>query len=409
MASGVRTQESEPQPKPVLGNRNLLVIVLGCTVSAAGTSMALTTILLHLEANGASAWAVTGALVAETAPTVVLAPVAGYVVDRFGPRVLIVASSLWQFTACVGIALAPPIWTIYVLVFSMGCAAAVSGPTFVVLLPRLVGDDRVPQALSLLSTTTRTAAVAGPALAGFLYETAGITGPFLVNAASYVALTTAGIALRIRRPCRRTGSAARFRPLDGMATMFGQPTLRSLALVLIGFSATLQVLSVVQVYLVRDTFAQSAATYGTLVSIWTLAALAGSATAGVLKTDLWLKRGFSISAGLLVQTVLMIAAVPVLPVTFAAFALGGFANGVFGVAAASLLVRHTPRAERGRAVAILNGLTQGAALAAYGVGGVLASALPPRQVYGVAGVIATLLLMATLPSLLRTPTRRNHS
>ena len=67
-----------PALKLILGQRNFMILIGGCTVSAAGSAMAVTAILLHLEAADSGPWAVTSVLIAQTAPTVLLAPIAGY-------------------------------------------------------------------------------------------------------------------------------------------------------------------------------------------------------------------------------------------------------------------------------------------------------------------------------------------
>jgi MFS family permease len=385
---------------PVRRNRDLLVVVAGCTVSVVGAAMASTTLFLHLAAIGAGTWAITGVLTAQAVPTVLLAPLAGQLVDRCGARAIIIASSGWQAATCLGIAARPPTWLLLLLVAGLGSGTAAAGPAFVTLLSQLVHRDQITRAISLLTTATGTAAVAGPALAGVMFEATGLTGAFLIDGVSCLAVTASAALIRTRRSPDRT-SNPRIRALDGLRTLFGDPTLRRLAVVLVGFSTTLQAVEIVEVYLVRETLGQPAAVYGGLVSTWTVTALLGSALAGLIRTLATLSKLFAGSSVVLVGSILAVAAVPVLPAVFAAFAVGGLANGMLTVTAMSLLTRYAPEAERGRVVAMLNGLVRGGGLGALALGGVLASTLDPRQVYGLAGLAAGALLAVVLPSMLR--------
>src|SRR5690606_4319528 len=63
-------------------------------------------------------------------------------------------------------------------------------------LPRLVRPEVLPSALGLHGTTSATARLAGPALGGLLYATAGPAVCFLVNGAGHLVAALTLLAIR---------------------------------------------------------------------------------------------------------------------------------------------------------------------------------------------------------------------
>jgi MFS family permease len=99
--------------------------------------------------------------------------VAGLIVDRFDSRLLMVLTSGWQAAACLGLAFCTNLALVFPLVFAVGCGSVVGGPTFSALLPRIVGEDRIAAAVSVIGTSNGVAMMAGPGVAGLLYAVSG--------------------------------------------------------------------------------------------------------------------------------------------------------------------------------------------------------------------------------------------
>jgi MFS family permease len=74
----------------------------------------------------------------------------------------------------------------------------------------------------------------------------------------------------------------------------------------------------------------------------------------------------------------------------AAGALTGMGNGVVNVTSGTLITAAAKPAERGRVAAVMNGATSGCLVAAYVVGGAVASVLSPREVFLAGGCLAML-------------------
>src|SRR5690242_10684170 len=87
--------------------------------------VAVTALLLDFHDRGAGAWAVAGLLAAGALPIVLLAPIAGSVVDRFDSRSLLVVSSLWQAAACALLAFVTQPQLVLALAAMNACGTAV--------------------------------------------------------------------------------------------------------------------------------------------------------------------------------------------------------------------------------------------------------------------------------------------
>jgi len=86
-------------------------------------------------------------------------------------------------------------WTIVALSVVVGLTDALSMPSFQSIVPSIVAREDVGRGLALNSTQFSLSRIFGPAIAGALISTVGITACFVVNAASYVPFI--GVALWI--------------------------------------------------------------------------------------------------------------------------------------------------------------------------------------------------------------------
>lgn len=84
--------------------------------------------------------------------------------------------------------------------FALGTGAAFAGPAWQSVVPHLVPKRDLPAAIALNSAGFNLARAIGPAIGGLLIGAAGIAAPFLVNAASFVAVIAAFWFWRRPRP-----------------------------------------------------------------------------------------------------------------------------------------------------------------------------------------------------------------
>src|ERR687896_1515529 len=88
----------------LLGRRDFLLIFVAFALSSLGDYVALITLTLRVEALTGSGWAVAALLLTGLVPPVVLAPVAGLLVDRLETVRVLVLAALLQAAVAVGLA-----------------------------------------------------------------------------------------------------------------------------------------------------------------------------------------------------------------------------------------------------------------------------------------------------------------
>jgi MFS family permease len=378
--------------------RDLWLVVLAKSVSLLGDELAAVTLLLRLQSHGAQPPAIAALLIAAMLPLLLLAGPVGRLVDRVDSRRLLVTSSLAQGALCVALAYTSGTAAVLGLVAALGVGQAVNGATWQALLPTIVGTEQLPRAIGLSQAGMTIAVIAAPALAGILTGSYGARLPLLLDAASFLAITGAGLFITARR-----GSA----PAEAGATKGGglrivraDPLLRMLFGLLALFVTLGAMVNVVDVFLVRETLHASTTWYGLVGATYGLGALTGSLLGGRrLRGQLPLARAFAGAAAALAAGLAAMAVVPnvqfALPVSFGT----GAANGVLNLALGSLVMGRAAADARGRVGAVLNGVASGTQLAAFALSGLLAAVLTPREIFalaGLSGLLAPLLFSRRL-------------
>jgi len=175
-------------------------------LSASGTmtqGVAASWLLFRLTGNGVDL----GLLTACTfAPSLVLGPYAGALVDRVDRRKLLILTQILllglaaMLAAIIGSGVVRP-WMLFAVSTLTGIVAALDSTARQVYVIDLVGTDRVASAVSLYEVILSVSRIAGPALGGALLATVGAGACCAANAASYLAPL---VVLLLHRPAYRT-------------------------------------------------------------------------------------------------------------------------------------------------------------------------------------------------------------
>ncbi|MDT4978305.1 MAG: hypothetical protein QOG07_184 [Pseudonocardiales bacterium] len=377
--------------------RDLWLVVVAKSVSLLGDEVAAVALVLRLQSHGAQPIAIAALLIAAMLPLLLLAGIVGRLVDRYDSRVLLVVSSLAQGALCVLLAYTTDTGVVLGLVAALGAGQAVNGATWQALVPTIVGTEQLPKALGLAQAGTTIAGIAAPALAGLLTGLYGARVPLLLDAATFLAITAAGLLITTRRGSKVTG-AARTKG-GGLAIVRADPLLSILFPLLALFVLLGAMVNVVEVFLVRETLHASTTWYGIVGAAYGVGALVGTVLGARLRGNPALARAFVGSAVALAVALAAFAGAPtvawLLPVALA----GGAANGVLNLTLGSLVMGRAAAEVRGRVGAVLNGVASGTQLAAFALAGLLAAVLTPREIFvaaGVSGLLAPMLFARRL-------------
>src|SRR5215475_13313280 len=190
------------------GRRDLIVALVGRTVSTFGDGVALIAVTLRLQAEGAHPNEVGLLLAAGVVPQLLLARWVGRLVDTHDSRRLLVGGGLIEVAATIPLIFFHSIVPIVLLVAVLGAATSLTGATWSALVPRMVGEDHLAEAISAQQSLSVLALVAAPAVGGLLAGAFGTGLPVALDAASFVVVTIAAVLVRTRRVPEQT-------PADG--------------------------------------------------------------------------------------------------------------------------------------------------------------------------------------------------
>ncbi|MFE8963483.1 MFS transporter [Streptomyces iakyrus] len=270
--------------RPLWRQRDFGIFWAAQTLSVLGDSFALIALpLLVLEATGSVARM--GLLTAVGGAAAVVAAVfAGAVVDRVDRRRLLIACDLVRMVLYGLIPLVwlfgPQLWLLYVVLPLCEAVGMLFAVGYVTVVRALVGTGQLTEANGRLNATAAAAGVLGPLCAGLVAAWSGPAAAVGVDAVSFGLSATCLLFVRFRkrapddRQDRRTGLWQDLR--TGIAFLHGHPVLRSLTVLLFGFSFLTLGLNDLVIYHLKHDLGHDDRTVGTVMAVGALGAITGA-------------------------------------------------------------------------------------------------------------------------------------
>jgi MFS family permease len=351
--------------------------------------------LLVFDLTG-SALGVSAVVAVEIIPVLLLAPIAGTLVDRL-PRILVMVTAdlLRAILATALIFASGNVVVIYAVAFGLALGAVLFNPAANSVLPTLVDERELVAANSGIWTAAVLSQIAFAPLAGLLYAGLGPGPAFGINAASFLVSAAALAGLRpaaAPAPTERRGFFAD--AAAGVRLLARDRLLRALAAGQLLAALSAGATSALLVVLARDHLGLPPSGYGTLLGAIGVGAVLGPFLLTRLVTDPR-RSAFVFGPYVLRGLVdIVLAAFTALPVALAALVAYGLGTSTGAVTFNSLLQAHTPPEASGRIFASFDVLWQLGRLISLLVGGLLAAAIGIQAVYYLGG--ALLLLAAVV-------------
>ncbi len=370
------------------GRRDFLIALVGRMVSTFGDGVALIALTLRLQADGAHPYEVGVMLAGGVIPQLLLARPIGRLVDTRDSRHLLVAGGLLEVAVTIPLIFLHSVVPIVALVAVLGAASCLTGATWSALIPRVVGEDHIGEAVSTQQSLNVLALVAAPAVGGLLAAAFGTGLPVAIDAASFVVVTVAALLVRTRRTPKWTPAADGAKALrSGFAIVRADRVLAPLFVGVALVVLLVGMVDVVLVYLVRETLHAGGVWYGVAEASWMVGMVAGAVGAGRIASDRG--RGRATIAGIAVACagVAAFAVAPAVWILVPISVFGGIGNGYAGTCLSTLLLSRTPDGARGRVSAAANAILGGAQGVSLLLGGAVAIVLSPRAIYAVAGLL----------------------
>jgi MFS family permease len=380
-------------------NRDLRIVAGAIAISSIGDWVAL--IALSLRAN--ELWHGPGVavlLICLWAPLAVLAGHVGVLVDRVETRALAIASALFQAAVVTALAFVHSLAAILALTLVLGAGVAVSQASEFALVPLLAGSREIGRANGLVESARTIGFMVGPLIGGAVAAGAGARLALLADAATFLVIAAALLALPVRRRIVQAPGGAKPRARDGLELLRAE---RVLAIVLGAGAVTLIFMSAS----IPGDFAYVAqlgypeAGIGIVLTAWAIGMIAASnaiphriplpavATVTLLAAAL---QGFS-------KFIAPFWTVFWFMVVW--WVIGGMGHGVKNTGFRTLIHQRVPPEQHGRAFAAFNGLRNTAELVALAAGGALVATVGARGTLWIAGGVSALAALAGVVALAR--------
>ncbi|MFF8895560.1 MFS transporter [Brevibacterium casei] len=375
-------------------------LLTGYIASAFGDGMYLIAVNWWVVTSTSSAAAM-GIVSASGAVTfVVLAPLAGRLIDRFGAVRLLIAADVWRAVILglfvllglggldgEGIAFFVPLMVL------MAVGTSVGQPGVFALIPAIVPPDDVRRANSIIVTGRSFATILGPAVGGALVGFAGVTPSIITNIGTFAVSAAVLWSLRYEVPLSvRTGTRADGSRRSARRLIFAsRATTSAFAVALLGnltlsmYTVTLPLKFAAPV----DSNDSASVTYGLVQAAFQ----AGMVVVGIMLARQWANRiptsSWSVGLGLICMGAAMVGvgylhAVPALLILAAL--IGGSLMFVSVMSDPQLQLK-VPEAQRGGVQGLVQGL--GSGLRPLGI-------LLATSVFGIAGAGPALLTGAII-------------
>jgi MFS family permease len=353
-------------------------------------TVALVVLVFRLSGKGLG---VSGVVLAEIAPVLLLAPAAGLLVDRWPTVRLMVAADLWRMTLAGLLPLVDQhLAGVYLVAFGLSAGQVLFNPASAATLPTIVDEDELVAGNSALWSAAVTSQIALAPLAGLMVAAWGVAPAFWFNAATFAISAAILIGLHPPRPHHAQPASTARQPwarrlLEGPRLVAGDPLLRLLTLIQLLAALSAGATSALLVVLAGRRLGVGPGGFGLLLG----AIGVGAATGPLLLARLTRnpRRPTLVFGPLLLRGLvdLTLAWTRSLAVAIGALAAYGIGTSTGMVTYNSLLQAEVPAPARGRVFASFDMTWQTGRLASLVLGGLAADQLGIQVVYLLGGIL----------------------
>ncbi|GIL28283.1 MFS transporter [Actinocatenispora comari] len=390
--------------RALVANRNFRLLFVGMAASMIGDSMLMLVLAIWVNQLTGSASAAGLTLLALAAPTL-LAPVAGWLVDRLPRRRFLFAANLASAAIMLPLLAVHgrgQLWLLIAVTVAYGASFVFVDPAQTGVIKHLVPADQLGAANGMLQTVKQGLRLLGPLAGAGIYVALGGPVVAMINAGTFVVAAAAVLLLKLGMPpvAADTGTAVEQAAPEADAEAPGallheitagfRYVLHDLLLrrLTIGLLAAIFALEFVEsgiFALVGDVMHRST----TLIGVITCTQGAGAVVGGVLAARLMRRFGGmpTLAAGVLL-TALGIAALGTarLAVVFPAATVFGFGFTLLLVAANTLIQQRSPHRYIGRISAAADGIISVGQVTALALGAGLVTILDARLIMVLIGL-----------------------
>ena len=194
----LRVQGSLSAYRAVIRSPTYFPLWLGQFVSSFGDTLhyvALVVLVFQLSGQGL---AVAGLVAVEVIPVLVLGPIAGVMIDRFGRKGILIGSDVVRAALALSLMWPQGVWHAYVVAAGLSAASVFFNPTVNAIMPAITTPDQRLAANSISWSTGRLVQILAASIAGGIIAAVGTAPAFGLNAVTFV--VSAACISRLRIP-----------------------------------------------------------------------------------------------------------------------------------------------------------------------------------------------------------------
>jgi MFS family permease len=333
---------------------------------------------------------------AEIIPVLLLAPVAGVVIDRFSRKGVLIGADLFRALLVLSLVWPQGLWHAYVVAAGLAAGNTFFNPTVQAVIPALTTEDQRLAANSVNWSTGRLVQILAAAAAGGLIALIGTSPAFILNAATFLISVPliAGLPIPkhagqlgegVTRGLRKFGNDAR----AGLRYAFGDRFVSRLLLVQATASFATGATGAMLVVLSERHLQLPPAGFAWLIGAIGLGALIGPIIPNALARDYrdsrWLFIPYVIRG---IGDILIAIFVPLPIALFILFVYG--LNTSTGIVVFNSTIQTTiPDSVRGRVFTLLDVTWNGMRLLSLGIGGIFVDLVGIQPLFWVGGGLLT--------------------
>ena len=170
----------------IIQNRRYFPLWLGQLVSSLGDTLNYIAIVIYVFQLTGSGFDLAKLSIFQIVPILLIAPVAGVVIDRFSRKKVLIAADIARAILILGLVFAPNVESIYVIAVLVAVATTFFRPTVQAVIPALVAEGELLAANSVAWSTEQLVQIIGAAIAGALIVLVGPKAAFVFNAGTFL-------------------------------------------------------------------------------------------------------------------------------------------------------------------------------------------------------------------------------
>jgi MFS transporter, DHA3 family, macrolide efflux protein len=209
--------------------RKLYILSFAGALSWLGSALTTFAVILrdkdHIGAGGVSLY-----LVAFGLPSIFMAPVSGWVADRFSSRQVILPALAVMGLSSFSLSQGLPIWWTPFALLITACAGTLVGPAMQAAEVTITNPDDLPRVTGLMQSMASAGTLFAPALGGILVSTTGYFWPFVIDAISFWLLAVVFFAINVNRHSVQHQAGQKVKAMDGLKIVFAEPLIRALVI-----------------------------------------------------------------------------------------------------------------------------------------------------------------------------------